>query len=533
MSTFNETCVVTFDRTKLTHPTQVGLIFYQQCPHDIARLEVFFNQSNYDLRVLIDLLYRNKFMAEPPAPSFGEYLSNSPYTLAAFIIGILAILCNVLCLIVMFRIRMALSGHRLFIMSLCFSDSFVCVMYNIHVQMQYVNDQLTAPSDRNPCMEDILSAMLYSGYLLSLLNLVGMAIDHFIGILRPLYYCRWMSSRNTTLALVAIWSAGTLIGTAPYWIFFIHTIFTGDWSKGNYCAKVMQMGIYYYPAMLLVITPISFTIILVSYSRIFRKIGDLHRRSPHLLSQIEIRKATITTLLIVATFAICWGPWCAIDYFIVIYLRFMGVPYNKVSWKTLIIVEKLAMVFLNLNALLDPLIYTFRMAQIRSRMAHVLCIEAIRQRLRRTKGFSQNKSQSAVGLALVQGSEASKKKAEPKPSLASCSAMPHYPSMIANSSFNSPDGASSLKNSRSTTVSTSAGSSSGHQSAAVQGSRSNSGQSDPVIFPLNESCKNQMITEVTDEEEPEQNRLLLPDKSTAGKEGDQTPPPSPIKPCQQ
>ena len=55
----------------------------------------------------------------------------------------------------------------------------------------------------------------------TLLNLMGMALDHFIAIIRPLHYPTLMSGRRANATIVAFWVVALVLGKK-----WSHTVIT-------------------------------------------------------------------------------------------------------------------------------------------------------------------------------------------------------------------------------------------------------------------------------------------------------------------
>ena len=104
------------------------------------------------------------------------------------------------------RVRFGLSGYRRFLISLIASDLYICFINIITFCLPLAGSLL------DKCTADLIRILQIIGFIVNLLNLCAMTVDHFMGIVHPLRYRQFLSKRVTGCILLFIWISSFMIG---------------------------------------------------------------------------------------------------------------------------------------------------------------------------------------------------------------------------------------------------------------------------------------------------------------------------------
>ena len=318
------------------------------------------------------------FMSQDIANRMRSVLSD-PHRIVPFILAFIAISLNILAVLAIQNIRGPLSSHYRFILSLAVSDILVGISVILHILNIAVNPTYypgIGPEKarlRSRCTFMVIKALNTTALNSTLLNLMGMAIDHFLAIVKPLHYPTLMNKQRASLIISLFWVIAILCGFSdfmsgyPKYPRFSH--------QYNYCEFIFLTK--YQDEYTIFSTALLCAIIMtISYVRIVNVISRRHQGiDMHQESAVRNRKAVITTLLILGTFVICWLPMCLFQMILIIQVKIDPAPLQK--W--LHILSKADMFLydlLMLNATCDPIIYAVRMREIRlgyRRLFHQRC----------------------------------------------------------------------------------------------------------------------------------------------------------------
>lgn len=116
----------------------------------------------------------------------------------ATIVG-LGFVANVAALVVVPQCRFQMAGYRRFLISLTVGGLFTCIINALLLGHDFYSRSLISVNkfaDNQPlsqlklfqCIGNILRTLKLSCFLVSLLNLCGMSLDHYIGIMHPMRY---------------------------------------------------------------------------------------------------------------------------------------------------------------------------------------------------------------------------------------------------------------------------------------------------------------------------------------------------------
>ena len=226
------------------------------------------------------------------------YVFSQPYYILALLLGTLAILANVSSLLAIFYIRKSMTSHFRILISLIASDLLVDISLIGYVFNTVLNT--------SRCTYIAMKALNTTGLNITLLNLMAMAIDHYVGILHPFTF---VTKRNTICMIVILWTVALLSGFSDFFspvgdfhAFQNRSVHFCEWIwNSKYQEEFITFGIVI----------ICFISMSVMYLRIYCEVKGMDRSSAITDSNVtKNNRALITTLLILGTFVLCWLPIC-------------------------------------------------------------------------------------------------------------------------------------------------------------------------------------------------------------------------------
>ncbi len=315
------------------------------------------NLTNSTSRMFFDFNIADRF----------HNLLNQPHYIIALIFGCLGIILNVISILAITRMHRNLTAHFRFIMSLAMSDILVGMTAMLHVINHIANPTFGigygpwAQRVTARCAFMFIKALNTTSLNITLLNLMGMAIDHFLAILRPLHYPTLMDRSRATGLLASFWVLAIVCGFSDFLSAYPKYIrYTEIY---NYCEFIFLTK-YQEEYPLFAIAIICFCVMTFTYVSMFRAIRRRHLNMGPVRHDVQRnKKALFTTLLILGTFIVCWLPTCLFQIIMII-----AVKIDKSSVAHL--VKKFTMAdrylydLLILNTILDPIIYAVRMREV-------------------------------------------------------------------------------------------------------------------------------------------------------------------------
>ena len=174
----------------------------------------------------------------------------------------------------------------------------------------------TADRLRSRCAAVIVHAANVTAVNISLLNLLGMAVDHYIAILRPLRYPVLLSRRRSRLMIAALWSLAVVLGYSEFIVAAARRAMRAAPSRLNFCEYVFWHRQYSSEFATATLAFVCLTALTVVYARIYTAVRQLQGLGARGAGGTGAggagvsgsNKALYTTLLVLATFLICWVP---------------------------------------------------------------------------------------------------------------------------------------------------------------------------------------------------------------------------------
>ena len=291
-----------------------------------------------------------------------------PHEILRIILCISSLCLNLFMLLALYQVKSRITIHYRLIISLAMSDLVVGFSVFFHY-VRKIFSPLYYPLGVGPYSQRMTSMCSYMfvkslntiGLNINLMNLMLMALDHYVAIFSPLKYPLTMTKRRVIPMIIGIWVIAILLGLSD---FFSAIKDKAEWKDFNYCEKVGDT-LYEGEYSIFIIAPICLGVIIYVYIRIYMKVKSRNIPGNSSMNR-EVRrhsKALITTLLNIGAFIVSWMPLCLFE--ITLVIKADTDPLSLVdNQKTLMHVNYHLMNLLIMHAIADPIIYTVRMKEV-------------------------------------------------------------------------------------------------------------------------------------------------------------------------
>lgn len=319
----------------------------------------------------------------------------SCYVLAHFIVMLLAVLGNLIIVLTVFGEKFERTPNKTIMGSLAVADLLTGLfatpssLFARVVVSRFTCEALT---------RQILFMPVFVFCGISVFHLITLTVDRFIAISFPLRYPLIMTPGRVKRILLSVWIIGTLMGVMPSLGSLDHP---DQWVCGtsNYKAGAVTV----HSLMLSALAPIFCTILLCFYARIFsvahKHMKEVSKRrragmDGAVVMKLESKsriKATVTAVLVVAAFGICWFPGAAKNI-----IEILLEPSERVQFTY----QTVAEFFGYSNSAVNPIIYASRNKMYRDtfiRILRILCPMFVKsQKVRNTS--KQSKTVNSVSV---------------------------------------------------------------------------------------------------------------------------------------
>ena len=296
-----------------------------------------------------------------------KVIFREPLNIILLLLCFAGLFANILSIAATLHIPHGQTAHSKLIINLAVSD--VCIILTVLLQ---VLEKILSPLHPHEfCIENASQGFLHFALTATLINLLAMAIDHYVAILNPMHYHEIMSHFRANLMIFLIWIISVIGGLLD----FIVGAIIDDKSDADFCLKVYTDK-FESQILLLCLILLELFVLIYLYLRIFLEVKKLLARGQAMhQDDLHSNKAIITTLLIIGTFMICWVPNSL--YQITMYVWFHVDPVSlRMDLNTYVLIHTILWILMLSNSLCDPIIYALRLRDIQrgyNRMLKKLC----------------------------------------------------------------------------------------------------------------------------------------------------------------
>ena len=268
------------------------------------------------------------------------------------VFSVAAIICNSVVLVAFCRMRFTLTSHYIFIVSLTVADMLVGVGHLIALMLfQFV---------ANTCDSLVQTSLAAGTFVCSILSITLITVDHYLSIVHYIQYRKLMSRGRAIICVVAVWVFSVFIGT----IQILHGVNTSINNDISFCTAILKdelnisllvsYSIIYFAAILAII------VMIYAYVRIHIFFSKVQETSDDNEIRRAKKRATVTTLWIIGTFALLWIPRIIADMVVISDMPDFK-SYGHDFWMAYEYMVLLPLI----NSLCDPVIYSVRLTKIR------------------------------------------------------------------------------------------------------------------------------------------------------------------------
>ena len=283
-----------------------------------------------------------------------DNIINQPLNITLLVLSFLGLFANILSIAATLHVQHRQNTHLKLIINLAVSD--ICIILSVFLHLL---ETIKPPSVADQfCVGITNQGFLHFALLATLINLLAMAIDHYVAILKPLHYNKILSRFRGNVMLLLIWIISIIGGLLD----MIAGAFTKT-SAGSFCLHVYTDN-FDAQIVILSLVLLELFVLLYLYVCIFLEVKKMLARHQSLnQDSMHSRKAIITTLLIVGTFMICWVPNSL--YQIALFVMWYTERESLIiSINNLILINTLLWILMLSNAVCDPIIYALRLSEV-------------------------------------------------------------------------------------------------------------------------------------------------------------------------
>ncbi|XP_011168340.2 trace amine-associated receptor 4 isoform X2 [Solenopsis invicta] len=299
---------------------------------------------------------------------------------------LISIVINIKVLMCVFWIRRPLSPTLYISLSLAGADAFSSSVLGIGLILNsFIPIGLGIKLKGMDCFLLALEVVRLGGVIITVFHLMALAVNHYLGILRPLHYLSILTYRNTTILLVLLWVL-PISFFALYFNLIENDGFQSEECKNNVFLfhkqfRMLFSSLFFGPFVLMVCIYVHIFCIVKKHQATrlrFRRAGSSTRARVSEALRSNSRqmarnvKAIHTTLYILGSFVIGWMPG------VIMYMLVCNdcvLQLNGVSPRVVFFIYAIINGLIILKTLVNPIIYAARMHEIKlaTRRMHDAC----------------------------------------------------------------------------------------------------------------------------------------------------------------
>lgn len=267
-------------------------------------------------------------------------------TYLKIIFAIVGMLMNVATFIIGALIRTPLRPYLFHILSLTVSDLII----SMGIVLYFILDEVFIDTSLLlNCFKFTIKCIEAFSILVCLCMLLAIAADQCLAVALPLRYQQILTRRRTRLIVLCIWILSFIVAVLGI---VLSTLAEGGFLERDNCFKLQRHYTLYVNAILV---DSSCPVFIGLYIVIYRNIRELKRRDSQRGRSVSMKKATVTTLLLVVPFVLVYVP---VSFYILI-MSLQDVTIDWPFWEAF-------MVVLAAHTAADPVIYAVRVKEIQN-----------------------------------------------------------------------------------------------------------------------------------------------------------------------
>ena len=274
----------------------------------------------------------------------------SPIDVLSIVLSVLGIITNILSICIVKRVQKKLTTHLKLVINLCFSDCLILVS-------SFLKNIFRVTQRVNVCFNVAARLVTDLALVATLLNLLAISLDHYLAILKPFMYKKEVTNIRSICAVLIIWIISILSISIEIVIGSINKKEMEPLCQAiAYDKANSEFGIVTFIFVVLIV-------IFIIYVRIYICIvrnRSAHSNRRHRQNDSSNIKALVTTSLFVFTFVFFWAPIGIFN----AYMYIKDEEYIIENFENIVQIGELLYLILLLNAIADPVIYTFRLPQV-------------------------------------------------------------------------------------------------------------------------------------------------------------------------
>ncbi|KYN04066.1 Trace amine-associated receptor 3 [Cyphomyrmex costatus] len=289
---------------------------------------------------------------------------------------IISIVVNIKVLISVFWIKRPLSPTLYISLSLTGADAFSSSVLGIGLILNsFIPIGLGIKLKGMNCFLLALEVVRLGGVIITVFHLLALAVNHYLGILKPLHYLSILTYRNTTILLILLW-VSPISFFALYFNLIENDGFQSEECKNNMFLYYKQFrmlfsSLFFGPFALMVCIYVHIFCIVKKHQatrlRFCRAGSSVRARASEALRNNSRQmarnvKAIHTTLYILGSFVVGWMPG------VIMYMLVCNdcvLQLNGVSARVIFFIYATINGLIILKTLVNPIIYAARMHEIK------------------------------------------------------------------------------------------------------------------------------------------------------------------------
>ncbi|XP_011877478.1 PREDICTED: trace amine-associated receptor 4-like isoform X1 [Vollenhovia emeryi] len=292
---------------------------------------------------------------------------------------VISVVVNIKVLMSVFWIRRPLSPTLYISLSLAGADAFSSSVLGIGLVLNsFIPNGLEIKLKDMDCFLLALEVVRLGGVIITVFHLMALAINHYLGILRPLHYLTILTYRNTTILLVLLW----VLPISFFALYF--NLIENDGFQSEGCRthtflshkqfRTLFSSLFFGPFALMICIYVHIFYIVKRHQATrlrFRRAGSSARARASEALRSNSRqmarnvKAIHTTLYILGSFVIGWMPGVTM-YMLV--CNDCVLQLRGVSARVMFFIYAIINGLIILKTLVNPIIYAARMHEIKIAM---------------------------------------------------------------------------------------------------------------------------------------------------------------------